>query len=77
MNQSIEKTRETSDFEREVLHYLNDLRESGVVNMFGAGDYIRTNFSVEKQESRVLLRLWMDNFDAEGDYQEVLIKSEA
>ena len=49
--------------ETEVLEYLDDLRESGVTNMYGAGAYIREQFHVNKQEAHRLLKLWMDTFD--------------
>ena len=65
------KMRKTTQLEREVLEYLNDLRESGVTNMFGAGSYIEDEFETDRSESRRLLRLWMDNFNNEGKYDEV------
>ena len=42
--------------------YLNNLRESGVVNMFGAGEYIEGAFGVTKREARTILSEWMSQF---------------
>ena len=42
--------------------FLNDLRESGEINMFGAAPYIAEVFGVNKQEARQYLQNWMENF---------------
>ena len=42
--------------------YLNDLRESGAVNMFGAGEYIERAFGVTRREARTILSEWMTQF---------------
>lgn len=63
--------RKTTEREQCVCEYLNDLRLSGVVNMFGAGPYVESEFRLTKQEVRSLLTLWMSNFNEEGDYLEV------
>lgn len=63
--------RKTTQQEKEVFTYLNDLRETGVTNMFGAVPYIMDTFPVEKGEARKLLSLWMMNFNEEADYDEV------
>ena len=52
--------------EKHVFYYLNDLRESGIVNMYGAGQYIRDQFGFDNQKSSKLLAKWMDNFNDEG-----------
>ena len=48
--------------EEEHLEYLDDLRESGVTNMFGAGSYLREEFGMDRKESSVILSYWMDTF---------------
>ena len=63
--------RNTTELEKEVLSFLNDLRESGVTNMFGASSYIVDEFDVSKKEARDLLTLWMSNFNEEGNYEQV------
>ena len=65
--------RKTTEQEREVLEYLNTLRESGATNMFGATPYIIEEFQIGSIESRRLLSLWMNNFNENGNYNEVNI----
>ena len=50
----------------EHLEYLDDLRESGETNMFGAAPYVETEFSVPIQEARTITRYWMDTFGKDG-----------
>jgi hypothetical protein len=63
--------RKTTKDEKEVLEYLNVLRNSGVTNMFGAAPYVQAEFGVDKKESHRLLSLWMDNFNEKGEYSTV------
>lgn len=48
--------------QEEVSKYLNELRETGVTNMFGAGQYIEGEFGVSKKEATKFLTTWMKNF---------------
>ena len=48
--------------EAEVKEYLDDLRESGETNMFGAGAYLREEFGFSKAEASAELSRWMQNF---------------
>jgi hypothetical protein len=43
--------------------FLDCLRESGSVNMFGAAPYVAEAFGVSKQEAREFLKNWMMTFD--------------
>lgn len=45
--------------EEEVFEYLDELRESGVTNMFGATSYIVWEFDIPTKEARELLMKWM------------------
>lgn len=63
--------RNTTEQEKEVFFYLNELRESGETNMFGARPYIMNEFELPSQEAQKLLSLWMTNFSAEGNYEEI------
>ena len=45
--------------------YLNALRESGVVNMFGAGAYLEDQFGLSKSEARTILIAWMEQYKSE------------
>lgn len=42
--------------------YLDNLRESGTTNMFGAGSYLQEEFGLDKHEAREILKEWMDTF---------------
>jgi len=46
----------------EMFQYLDDLRESGVVNMFGATPYLQDEFGLDKHEARAILCEWMKTF---------------
>jgi hypothetical protein len=55
--------------DEEVFSYLNDLRDSGQTNMFGAGAYIEKAFNLDKRKAREILAKWMKSFD-EGKVNE-------
>ena len=44
------------------LIYLDDLRESGVTNMWGAEQYLESAFGLDRVESRDVLLYWMATF---------------
>ena len=46
----------------EVFLYLDDLRESGETNMFGAVKYIQNDFELAKPIAQKYLSDWMRNF---------------
>lgn len=73
MEKTKEQTRKTTEQEKEVLSFLNVLRDSGATNMFGATPYVIEEFGVDKKEARELLQLWMNNFNENGDYEQVKI----
>tara|TARA_R110002051_G_C8739753_1_gene498904 strand:+ start:2724 stop:2906 length:183 start_codon:yes stop_codon:yes gene_type:complete len=46
--------------------FLNDLRESGITNMFGAGPFLEDEFpELNRQEAKDELLAWMQSFDKE------------
>lgn len=47
----------------EVLDYLDRLRESGITNMFDAGQYVQETFDVDRNFANELLGHWMNTFD--------------
>ena len=53
--------------EAKVFEYLDGLRESGAVNMFGAAPWIVQTFGVSKPQAQDLLLKWMENFDERTD----------
>ena len=63
--------RETTDEEQQQMEFLNNLRESGECNMFGAGQYLEAEFGMGRNEARAMLTLWMQNFNEEGNYEQV------
>ena len=44
------------------LEYLDDLRESGVTNMFGAPQYLREVFDLNRKDSNDIVSYWMKSF---------------
>ena len=48
--------------EQEVFKFLDSVRESGAINMFGAGQFISEMFDTDQQESKRLLLAWMKQF---------------
>jgi hypothetical protein len=60
--------RNTTELEENVFEYLNELRESGAVNMFGSSIYLIQDFGLDKRTARRLVGMWMQSFDADGLY---------
>jgi len=50
------------ELKQDVFEYLDELRESGIVNMFGAGAYVMAEFNMTKQEAREYVKDWMHSF---------------
>jgi len=48
--------------EEEHLEFLDDLRESGVTNMYGARPYLIDAFDLDKNTARDILSYWMKTF---------------
>lgn len=46
----------------EAFEYLDNLRESGVTNMFGATSYLKWEFEIDMEEATELLVEWMQTF---------------
>ena len=67
-------TRKSTELEKRVFNYLNDLRSSGETNMFGAAPYVHREFpELSKAESRKLTALWMKNFSEDRLYDVIFI----
>ncbi len=45
--------------EKEIFEYLDELRDSGTINMFGAGQYLEWEFDLTKHEARQYLAQYM------------------
>jgi len=46
----------------EHLIYLDGLRESGVTNMYGAGEFLEQRYDIESKEAREILGYWMKSY---------------
>lgn len=66
-------TRKTTVQERQVMEYLNVLRNSGETNMYGATPYITSEFGISHSEARTLLALWMKNYNVDSEYETVKV----
>tara|TARA_Y100001951_G_scaffold34454_1_gene27156 strand:- start:15 stop:218 length:204 start_codon:yes stop_codon:yes gene_type:complete len=47
----------------DMFEYLDNLRESGVTNMFGAGQYLVNTFGLRTNEAQEVLLDWMVTFE--------------
>ena len=47
-------------FRLKVFNFLNDLRDSGEVNMYGARPYLVDEFDLDKKDSSELLSMYME-----------------
>mgnify|MGYP003344065363 FL=1 len=45
-------------------NYLDQLRESGITNMFGASPYLQEAFDLDRYEAKDVLLEWMQTFSA-------------
>lgn len=54
----------TQKYEQELFDYLDELRDSGVTNMFGAGAYLQRDFGLSRRQSHEVLQAWMKSFMA-------------
>ena len=59
MNDHVERPDFVTD---EHLDYLDNLRDSGITNMFGAGPYLVKVFGVDRKTSHEILGYWMATF---------------
>lgn len=60
-----------TESEKEMFEFLNDLRESGSINMFGARPYLAKQFELSNMESLDILVKWIKNFNENG-YEHLL-----
>jgi hypothetical protein len=43
--------------------YLDNLRKSGRINMFGAAPYLQQQFGLSRKEARIVLVSWMEQYE--------------
>ena len=51
----------------EVFPYLDELRKSGVTNMYGVHQYVMEDFSMDKAMAIKLVQAWMETFKEKDD----------
>jgi len=64
MEESVQKLNE--GVVKRMFTFLDDLRDSGETNMFGAGPYLSREFGLSKKEAREVLSNWMKSSMSEG-----------
>lgn len=52
------------------LEYLDELRESGTTNMFGARPYLMRNFGLSGADAAVILTYWQETFGQRQAHKE-------
>jgi hypothetical protein len=53
----------------EIFKYLQDLRDSGAINMWGAGAYLEDEFGLTRREAKAALLDWFESFNKQGQAQ--------
>jgi aryl-alcohol dehydrogenase-like predicted oxidoreductase len=55
------------DFDQlvEAFAYLDRLRETGLVNMFGSSNYVANDLGHDTATARSLVAMWMKSYDAD------------
>jgi hypothetical protein len=59
-----------TDFEKDIdprdyFDYLEDLRDSGVTNMFGAVPFLQEEFGLNQSDARFVLSSWIKSYGKE------------
>jgi hypothetical protein len=70
MHQKEIKRNERMEATQEQLEFLDELRESGECNMFGAGPYLMDEFGLNKREASAVLIDWMGSFSKRHGHDE-------
>lgn len=65
----------TEDQLVEAFEYLDELRESGETNMFGASNYVMRDLGYERKEARDVTTAWMSTFDPASTVAERVAKA--
>jgi len=58
----IESLERPEGITNEHLEYLDDLRESGVTNMWGAAPYVENEFDISLKEAQDICEYWRNSF---------------
>ena len=57
----------SADNKEEIFEYLEELRQSGITNMYGAGAFLVDDFLMSKHRAKELLLEWFDFKRKEDD----------
>ena len=57
--------------------YLDNLRQSGTINMMGAPREMQHEFGLEKMEARNIFHLWCLNFESAEDPEQYTQRAES
>jgi hypothetical protein len=57
------KTRFLQEELENFFEFLDELRRSGVTNMFGAAPYLEDRFDLDRQQAKQALMVWMKTYD--------------
>jgi hypothetical protein len=68
---------ETNGIESEIFEYLYALRDSGIVNMWGAPPFLQERFGLTRNESRDYFFKWMDFVHAQATRDNPYSKKES
>jgi hypothetical protein len=49
-------------YKEDIFAFLDNVRESGSINMFGAAPVLQEVFGLERRDARDMLLEWMDTF---------------
>ncbi len=49
-------------FKEDIFAFLDNVRESGSINMFGAAPVLQEVFGLDRRDARDMLLEWMDTF---------------
>jgi hypothetical protein len=58
----MENIDEYKEIQKDVFRFLDDLRDSGQINMFGATSYIMDYQGCNKKQAQTLLSEWMQQY---------------
>lgn len=50
-------------FTDEHMSYLDNLRDSGVTNMYGSGSYVRGRFGLSRADAQTIVLYWMESYE--------------
>lgn len=59
----------------EYFEYLDELREIGEMNMFGAAPYLEEEYALSENDARKILNIWMQTYDEDEELDDRVEKA--